>query len=579
MEYNMPVLKLYYWLITYLRAYKWVVLSFMTCGLVISGIELMIPKFIEYVINVIMPNKDVSLFWQLFGLLSILLIIMVGVTALRNIFEKVFSEKASRDIQYALIKQLRLLGFSYYERHPVGETLNLFHTELPAVQQMYRLYLPETIQKLIFLTITSFLLVTTHLGLSLITIPCLLSYYLIGPYFERKTTLLAKEGNERRADYGKAVYDSLSAAIEVRAFSVQEWDVKRVVGKLGLLLDTWKSQFLYNYIRGSVRGLTVSMGALFVFLYGAYLLQGNQINIGEFVSFIFYYFFFMGNVTRFIALLIEQNVIMHQVHLVYSFMQQIPDVAESKNPTKLIHISGRIEFQNVNFSYNPERKVLNRLNLVIQSGERVALVGTSGNGKSTIIKMVGRFYDPTDGLILLDGIPLRDMALGQLRESIGYVFQETYLFGGTVRENILFGQPQATDDQVIEAAKAAYAHEFIIQLPQGYDTIVGERGIKLSGGQKQRIAITRMFIKNPPIIVLDEATSALDNVSEKEVQMGLDQLLQGRTTIAVAHRLSTIKDYDRILLIDEGKVLEEGTYDDLMERKGSFYRLAGEMIE
>jgi ATP-binding cassette subfamily B protein/subfamily B ATP-binding cassette protein MsbA len=213
------------------------------------------------------------------------------------------------------------------------------------------------------------------------------------------------------------------------------------------------------------------------------------------------------------------------------------------------------------------------MDLHVQAGERVALVGTSGNGKSTLLKLVCRFYDPTVGVITLDGVPLTQLPLSQLRQSIGYVFQETYLFGTSVRENIRFGRPQATDAEVEAAAKAAYAHDFIEQLPEGYATYVGERGIKLSGGQRQRIAIARMFVKNPAIVLLDEATSALDNVSEAEVQRALDALLVGRTTLTVAHRLTTIKDYDRIIVIDEGRQVESGKYDELLLQRGAFYRL------
>jgi ATP-binding cassette, subfamily B, bacterial len=201
------------------------------------------------------------------------------------------------------------------------------------------------------------------------------------------------------------------------------------------------------------------------------------------------------------------------------------------------------------------------------------LVGTSGNGKSTLLKLVGRFYDPQEGEITLDGISLRELSLKQIRESMGFVFQETYLFGTTIQENIRFGHPSATDEEVIAAAKAAYAHDFIQQFPQGYETFVGERGVKLSGGQQQRISIARMFIKNPRIVLLDEATSALDNVSEWEIQRALHKLFEGRTTITIAHRLSTVKDFDRIVVVDNGGIAEVGTYDELIEQRGALYRL------
>ncbi len=226
-------------------------------------------------------------------------------------------------------------------------------------------------------------------------------------------------------------------------------------------------------------------------------------------------------------------------------------MAECANPVILPQVHGEIHFEEVSFGYSEERHILQHFNLRIRAGERVALVGMSGNGKSTALKLVGRFYDPLAGTVSLDNVPLTNLTLGQLRESIGYVFQETYLFGTTVKENIRFGNPDATEEQIVEAAMAASAHDFIALLPEGYDTFIGERGIKLSGGQRQRISIARMLLKNPKIVLLDEATSALDNISEKEVQQALDHLLIGRTTITVAHRLSTVQDYDRIILISK----------------------------
>src|SRR5690606_15208483 len=230
-------------------------------------------------------------------------------------------------------------------------------------------------------------------------------------------------------------------------------------------------------------------------------------------------------------------------------------------------------FDNVSFGYQDRPGVIRHFSLDIQPGEKVAFVGFSGGGKTTLMKLIGRFYDPDEGEIRLDGVPIRDLPLADLRNAIGYVFQETYLFGSSVKENIRFGKPNATDEEIIEAAKAAFAHDFIMALPDGYDTIVGERGIKLSGGQRQRIAIARMIIKQPAVVLLDEATSALDNVSEREVQRALDNVLAGRTVSAIDHRLSTVKHFDRIVFIKDGRIAEIGSYDELIARRGLLYEL------
>jgi ATP-binding cassette subfamily B protein len=254
-------------------------------------------------------------------------------------------------------------------------------------------------------------------------------------------------------------------------------------------------------------------------------------------------------------------------------MKMKPQVIEDPQPISHTKIAGKLQFNHVFFEYQPGQPVLQNFSLTVAAGQRIALVGTSGNGKSTVLKLIGRFYDPQQGQILLDDIPIEKLSFATLRQSIGFVFQEMYMFGSSVRDNILFGKPDATEDEVIEAAKAAYAHSFITDLPNGYDTMIGERGVKLSGGQKQRIAIARMMINNPTIIVLDEATSALDNTSETEVQKAFDTLLFGRTLIAVAHRLSTVKDYDQIAVIEDGQVVEIGTYEELLSAGNYFAQL------
>jgi len=281
-----------------------------------------------------------------------------------------------------------------------------------------------------------------------------------------------------------------------------------------------------------------------------------------------------------VTLLTEQKLIGQQIVRLYNFMHAEHNVREAEQPVRIEHVQGELRLNRVAFRYDsrPDHPVLTDLTLQIRSGEKLAIAGSSGSGKSTLLKLLGRLYDPNEGTVLLDGVPLRNLSFEQLRHAVGYVFQETFLFPGTVADNIRFGRLDATEEELSKAARAAYATEFIERLPDGFDTQIGERGMKLSGGQKQRIAIARLFLKNPTVLLLDEATSALDNVSEREVQKALMNLMEGRTTITVAHRLSTVMHADRIVVIKDGTVAEEGTYSELIAMQGMFARLVHEGV-
>ena len=306
------------------------------------------------------------------------------------------------------------------------------------------------------------------------------------------------------------------------------------------------------------------------YVFGYYLVKTENLSIGKFVSLSFYFKMIIGGFENVIYNLTEQGHLLGRAIVLYDFCRKEPIVSEEKNSTVLGESNGQITLSNISFSYKQDSKILNKISLGIKSGEKVAIVGTSGGGKSTVLKLIARFYDPTEGSILIDGVNVNKLSFEQIYEMIGYVFQETYLFGNTIKENIRFGNINASDEEIIEVAKNADAHRFIMELPNGYDTLVGERGIKLSGGQKQRIAIARMFIKNPKIILLDEATSALDSTIEKHIKEALEKFFKDRTIIAVAHRLTTIKEYDTIVVVNEGEIVEKGSYDELVNKKGEF---------
>lgn len=566
-------LRVYRWAVSYLIRYWPHFFLFIACGIVISFSELVIPKFLQAVVDEVVPDRDGRRLLQLFAVVIGFIAIMITLTAVRNKLQRVFSMQAGRDLQFALFRHLRRLGFAYHEQNPVGETLSLMNTEVAAVQRLYRWQFPDMVQRLFMVVLFGIVMLFMNVKLSLLAIPCFLSYYVISPYFQHLASKYISATMSYRLLYNKKIYDSISATPELRAHSAEEWDMGRLMDGTNHIVKMIVKYQLNGHLCQNLRNITTSMGLVLILWFGARDIQAGTLTVGEIIAFVLYYMLFMRAVTSLVAVITEQRVAASQAEALYVFLQQQPEVVEPASPKRLPAVEGAIEFDEVSFGYGAHPSILQRFSLHVRPGERVALVGTSGGGKSTVLKLVGRFYDPREGEVRLDGVSLRELGFDQVRSAIGFVFQDTYLFGTTVKENIRFGRPEATDEDIVAAAQAAYAHDFILQFPDGYETLVGERGIKLSGGQRQRIAIARMFLNNPSIILLDEATSALDNVSEKEVQHALERLLVGRTTLAVAHRLSTVKDYDRLILMEDGRAAESGTYEELMALQGAFYRL------
>lgn len=570
---DLKLLRIYFWVISYLKPYIFQVILILLCGAAITACEMSIPGFIQVFIDKIVKHKDYNLFPREVAILVAIILLMLGLNAAYNLLRRVVQEKAARDMQYSVFSQLRALGFSYFENNPTGETLSLLNTDVLALQEIYRQYLPGMIRMLLAILIPLSIIAYTNLKLALIALGCYVLYFIIGPYYNKMVTIYLKKQTDDRKAMNKKIYDSICAIQEIRAYSAQAWDLGRLHEKYDTYRGSRLTSLLYRHLRGSLSRLISNLGVLLFFIFGSMLVKSGDMTVGQFVAFAFYFVMVMRMIGGIAFMVTEQTHVLYQAVRLFDFSNLQPDVKEPKQPRSIERVGGTISFKNVHFGYPNRPDVLNGFNLDIHKGERVALVGTSGNGKSTVLKLIPRFYDPQEGEIILDGVPLKDLPLSQIRDNMGYVFQETYLFGSSIRENIRFGNPVASDEEIMNAAKAAYAHEFIMEMPDKYDTLVGERGIKLSGGQKQRIAIARMFIKNPSIILLDEATSALDNISEIYVKKALDEFMEGRTTIAIAHRLSTIKDYDRIVVVDNGRAAEIGSYEELLKKEGLFFNL------
>lgn len=383
-----------------------------------------------------------------------------------------------------------------------------------------------------------------------------------------------KTNREKVADINARIEDNLSGIRVVKSFANEEIERKKFMEGNQGFLDSKKNS--YFYMGQYHAGLTafITMITVVVIVVGAVLLSSGTMNAPDLITFLLY----ISNFTEPVQKLINFTEQFQNGITGYERFREIlsidPEIKECENPVEAKDIRGEVVFDDVGFRYEEgQEKVLSHVSLKVNAGEYVALVGTSGAGKTTLCSLIPRFYEVTFGTILLDGIDVRKYTLSSLRKSIGVVQQDVYLFAGTVLDNIRYGKVEATREEVIQAAKDANAHEFIMGLPQGYDTNIGQRGVKLSGGQKQRLSIARVFLKNPPVLIFDEATSALDNESEKVVQESLEKLAKNRTTFVIAHRLSTIRNAQRILVLTEEGISEEGSHEELMKKHGVYYNL------
>ena len=396
-------------------------------------------------------------------------------------------------------------------------------------------------------------------------------YFIMKCNIEMKKSL--KRSRKTYAGFTADLTDNISGIRVIKAFGNDSF-IERKFEKGNQEVNEKMKDF-YKVLGGTAVGMGLFSGTIqvFVLIIGGFMIYNGEISVGVLVGFLLFVNQFLEPIKKLMNLLEIYQGGMAGFDRFLEVLAINPDIEDSKNAVYLENVEGDIEFKNVNFSYGDEEEVLRNFNLKIKRGENIAVVGESGAGKSTICSLIPRFYDVTDGEVFIDSINVKDIQERTLRENIGIVQQDTFLFNGTVGENIMFGKLNADMEEVVEAAKKANAYEFIMEMPDGFNSVIGERGIKLSGGQKQRISIARIFLKNPKILILDEATSALDNNTEKQIQKSLEELSKGRTSVTIAHRLTTVNKCDRIIVLGKDGILEEGNHETLMNKKGVYYNL------
>ena len=562
---------------SYYRPYKGLLaldLFFATLG---ASVTLVMPLIVRYITGTVIYEESGAA-WQTIVELSILMICLLLVELGCNFYITYWGHLMGARMEYGMrndiFEHYQKLSFTFYDNQKVGQLMSRVTNDLFDITELLH-HGPEDII-ISLIKIVGALVILGHINgrLTLITacfLPFILAFAL---YLNKRMKRVFRQNRVKMADINGQIEDNLSGIRVVKSFANEAIEMEKFKAGNDRFLATKRHSYLYMGTYQSVLNAMLTAVTIVAVLVGSRLIIGGNMAIPDLITFLLY----IANFTEPVKKLINFTEQFQNGYSGYSRFREImdiqPDIADKADAKELTDVRGTVEFRDVSFRYeDATEKVLDHVSLTVPAGSYVALVGSSGGGKTTLCSLIPRFYDVTGGSVCIDGNDVRDLTLRSLRNNIGIVQQDVYLFAGTVMDNILYGRPDATQEEVIEAAKNANAHDFIMELPEGYHTDIGQRGVKLSGGQKQRLSIARVFLKNPRILIFDEATSALDNESERIVQESLEKLAKDRTTFVIAHRLSTIRNAERILVLTEDGIAEEGTHEELMAMHGVYEKL------
>lgn len=559
--------------ISYYKPYRKLFALDMSCAFLIAAIDLAFPLIARQFINDIIPNGKLRIFYIFIIALLILAVVRAVLNYIIDYWGHIVGTRMERDMRRELFEHLQTLSFDYFDNVKTGHLMSRIVNDLREISELAH-HGPEDLFISLIMLIGSFIILTTiewRLTLIIYSFLPLLIWY--ATLKRKKMTAAFRSVRKRIANVNAQLENSISGIRVAKSFTNEEYEIEKF--DEGNREFNRSREFAYKamaeffagifFLSNILNIITLSVGGFFVYR--------GYINTGDLVAYLLYINFFLQPIRKLTNFTQQFQNGMTGFERFVEIMKVKASIVDKEDAVTLKEVKGKIEFKNVAFKYSEEKFVLSNINLIINPGETMALVGPSGGGKTTLCQLIPRFYEVTKGEILIDGINIKDIKIKSLRENIGMVQQDIFLFTGTIKENILYGKPDAKNTEVVTAAKNANIHDFILSLPERYDSYIGEKGIKLSGGQKQRISLARAFLKNPAILILDEATSALDSEAEIIIQQALEKLTMGRTVLVIAHRLSTIKNANEIVVLTDEGIKEKGDHDKLIAKNRLYSKL------